>query len=172
MSDQFNSAELAGGNAVGVNGKIRGFNADVEARLADVLLSVGKWVEKEAGALMGHIKLAVTNGTQTVTMNLTDLSEGVLYHGKVRPSPDVDFTFMAAVLDVDGHELEHKVYHALEDSGINMHLENHHHHHDGECSCGHDHHHHHHEHDHDHHHDHHEHDHHHGSDCKCGCHHH
>ena len=165
---EFNSAEMAGGKSIGLNGVIRGFNADVEARLADVLMQVGRWVERESGALMGHIKMAVSNADQTMTMNLTDLDEGVLFHGKVRPSKEVQFSFMAAVLDVDDHELEHITLHAFEDSGIMMDIhehsashEHHHHHHEhGEdCTCGcHDH-----DHDHEHHHEH-------GEDCKCGCH--
>ena len=156
---EFNSAEMAGGKSIGLNGEIRGFNADVEARLADVLMQVGRWVERESGALMGHIKMAVSNGDQTLTMNLTDLDEGVLFHGKVRPSKEVQFSFMAAVLDVDDHELEHRTLHAFEDSGIMMDIHehsashhHHHHHHDGEeCHC-------------------HDHDHEHGEDCDCGCH--
>ncbi|MBQ3735988.1 MAG: hydrogenase nickel incorporation protein HypA [Candidatus Methanomethylophilaceae archaeon] len=165
---EFNSAELANGKSIGLNGEIRGFNADVEARLADVLMQVGRWVERESGALMGHIKMAVTNGDQTVTMNLTDIDEGVLFHGKVRPSQTVQFSFMAAVLDVDDHELEHRTLHAFEDSGIMMDIHehsssHHHHHHDHgpDCTCG--------CHDHDHDHEHH-HDHEHGPDCTCGCH--
>ena len=159
---EFNSAELAGGKSIGLNGNIRGYNADVEARLADVLMQVGRWVERESGMLMGHIKLAASNGEETVTMNLTDLEEGVLFHGKLRPSKDVQFSFMAAVLDVDDHELEHITLHAFENSGINMtineHSGSHHHHHHehGEdCTCG--------CHDHDHEHEH-------GEDCTCGCH--
>ena len=154
---EFNSAEEAGGKSIGLSGKIRGYNADVEARLADVLMQVGRWVERESGALMGHIKMAVTNGEQTLTMNLTDMAEGVLYHGKIRPSKSVDFSFMAAVLDVDDHELEHRTLHAFEDSGVMMDIDgksssHHHHHHDGEeCHC-------------------HDHDHEHGEHCNCGCH--
>ena len=182
---EYNSAEEAGGKSIGLSGEIRGFNADVEARLADVLMQVGRWVERESGALMGHIKMAVSNGEQTLTMNLTDLDEGVLFHGKVRPSKIVDFSFMAAVLDVDDHELEHRTLHAFEDSGVMIDIhghssshEHHHHHDHGEgCTCGchdhdHEHEHHHHDgeechcHDHDHEHHHHEH----GEDCDCGCH--
>ena len=142
----------------------------MEARLAHVLMDVGRWVEREAGALMGHIKTAVSSDSATVTLNLTDLREGVLFHGRVRPSKSVRFSFMAAVLDVDEDRLRHTVLHALDDSGINMVLEGgvtpHHHHHDHGCDCGHDHHH---DHSHDHHHDcgcgH---DHHHDHDCGCG----
>ncbi len=161
---EFNSAEEAGGIAVGINGEINGFNADVEARLANALTDVGRWVEREAGALMGHIKMAVTSDDSTVTMNLTDLREGVMFRGKVRPCRRADFSFMAAVLDVEEDRLRHTVIHALEDSGVNMVLEGgvtpHHHHHDHDCGCGH-------HHDHDHH----DHDHHHDGECSCGHHH-
>ncbi len=168
----FNSAQEAGGIAVGINGTISGFNADVEARLANVLMEVGRWVEREAGALMGHIKMAVTSDSSTVTMNLTDLREGVMFHGRVRPCRHSDFSFMAAVLDVEEERLRHTILHALEDSGVNMVLEGGvkpHHHHDHDCGCGHDHHHHDHHGEgcgcgHDHHHEHHHHDH----DCGCG----
>lgn len=140
---EFNSAEMAGGKAIGLNGEIRGYNADVEARLANILMDVGRWVENESGALMGHIKMAVSTDEQTLTMNLTDMVEGVLYHGKVRPSKLVEFSFMAAVLDVDEDRLEHVTLHAFEDSGVNVTIDGHSHSH--------------------HHHDH-------GEDCKCGCH--
>ena len=179
--DEFDSAEMAGGQAVGFNGEMHGFNADAEARLADALMDVGRWVEKEAGALMGHIKMAVVSDDGSVTMSLTDLKEGVMYHGRLRPCRNAEFSFMAAVLDVDGDELAHIAMHALEDSGVDMHIEGHsrhHHHHDGECSYGH-----HHEHGEKcscgHHHEHHHHDdecscghHHHDDDCGCGHHHH
>lgn len=180
---EFNSAEMAGGKAIGLEGEIRGYNADVEARLANILVDVARWVDRESGALMGHIKMAVTNDDQTVTMNITDLDEGVLFHGKVRPSKVVKFSFMAAVLDVDEHQLEHKALHAFDDSGIMVEIHghsraNHDHEHGEGCTCGcHDHHHHHEHgeectcgcHDHDHEHEHHHH-HEHGEDCKCGCH--
>ncbi len=178
MSEEFNSAELANGQAVGINGTINGYNADVETRMAHVLEDVGRWVEDRSGVLMGHIKAAVTDGKNTVTMNLTDLQEGVMFHGILRPCRKAEFSFMAAVLDVDKHQLEHKVLHSLEDSGINMELEEHHHHHEHghDCKCGcHDHKHEHHDHDcgcgHHHHHDE-EHHHKHGHDCECGHHHH
>ena len=144
MSEEFDSEEMAGGEAIGINGEIHGFNADVEARLADALMDIGRWTAREAGELMGHIKLAITADGDTVTLNLTDLTEGVLYHGKVRPCRLADFSFMAAVLDVDKDKLKHAVFHALEDSGVNLTMEGHsqmHHHHHGEnCGC-HDHHH-------------------------------
>ena len=161
------SLEEAGGCASGLCGTINGYNADAEARFSKALLQVGKWVESEAGAMLGHIKAAITLDDGTgITLNLTDLSNGVEKHGDLSPQEKVNFTFMCAVLDVDQHELEHVMYHALDDTGLDYELEEHehchchdhhhehghHHHHDDECHC----------HDHDHHH-------HHG-ECKCcGC---
>lgn len=144
MTENFDSAEMAGGQAVGMNGEIHGFNADAEARLADALMDIGRWVERQAGALMGHIKMAIVSEDGSVTMNLTDLQEGVMYHGRLRPCRNAEFSFMAAVLDVDRDGLSHAALHALEDSGVNMRIDGHsqmHHRHDGECSCGHHHHH-------------------------------
>ena len=92
----FNSAQEAGGIAVGINGTISGFNADVEARLAHVLTDVGRWVEREAGALMGHIKMAVTSDKSTVTMFLMN---GFQLHGVVK-----SFDGFTVVLDSDGKQ--------------------------------------------------------------------
>ena len=188
MSGEKTSFEEANGCAAGVSGRIGCWNADAEARLTGAMIEVGKWVEKESGALLGHIKAAVTLDDGTgVTYNLTDMSNGVEKHGNLDPQEKVNFTFMSAVLDVDEHELQHRMYHAVDDSGlfyeIDEHVEchchdhehDHHHDHDGECCCGHDH-----EHEHHHHHDgeechchDHEHEHHHDDDgCECGHHHH
>ena len=168
-----NSEELAGGVGVGFTGHIHGFNADAEARLDSMMMQVGRWVEKEAGYLMGHIKMSVTVDGKGITLNLTDLSIGVEHHDRLRPSKEAEFNFMAAVVDVDEGELEHAMVHAMEDCGVYFHIDEH------ECACGHDHHdndHHDHDHhDHDHHdHDHHDHEHHHhdhGDGCHCHEHH-
>ena len=165
-----NSEELAGGVGVGFSGHIHGFNADVEARLDSMMMQVGRWVEKEAGYMMGHIKMSVTVDGKGITLNLTDLGIGVEHHDRLKPSREADFNFMAAVVDVDEGELEHAMMHAMDDSGIYFHVDEH------ECACGHDHsHEHHHDHEgccHDHHHDHdHEH-HHHDGECHCHDHHH
>ena len=162
-----NSEELAGGVGVGFTGHIHGFNADAEARLDAMMIQVGRWVEKEAGYLMGHIKMSVTVDGKGITLNLTDLSIGVEHHNRLRPSKEADFNFMAAVTDVSEGDLEHAMVHAMEDSGVYFHIDEH------ECACGHDHshehgghEHHHHDHDHDHHH------HEHGEGCHCHEHHH
>lgn len=148
------SIEEAGGVAVGLTGHIHGYNADVEARIAKAMMSTGKWVEKESGTLLGHIKAAIyTKDGKGVTLNLTDMESGVEHHGMMDPQEVVDFSFMSAVLDVDSHELEHIMMDALEDSGIDYHLDGgHHHEHDHEH--GHHGNHHDHSHGHDHHHDH------------------
>ena len=150
-----NSEELAGGVGVGFTGHIHGFNADAEARLDAMMMQVGKWVEKEAGFLMGHIKMSVTVDGKGITLNLTDLKTGVEHHNSLKPSKQADFNFMAAVTDVKEGDLEHAMMHAMEDSGVYFDVDEH------ECACGHDHHHEHHDHDHEHHH------HEHGEECHC-----
>ena len=181
------SIEEAGGCAVGLTGKINCFNADAEARFAKALMSIGEWVQQESGCLLGHIKAAITlDDGSGITLNLTDLENGVEHHGTLEPQEKVNFTFMCAVLDVDEGELRHRMYHAIDDSGLDYELDehvechchdhDHHHdhdhdhehghHHDGEeCHC-HDHEHHHHDHDHDHD-DGHGHEHHHDGECHC-----
>ncbi len=169
------SIEQAGGCAAGLSGKLTCWNADAEARFTKILMEIGKWVEAESGAMLGHIKAAITLDDGTgITLNLTDLSNGVEKHGNLDPQEKVNFTFMCAVLDVDEHELKHRMFHAIEDSGLDYELnehvechchdhEHHHHHHDDdeECHC--------HCHDHDHEHGH-EHHHHHDDDDDGECH--
>lgn len=150
--------EDTGGCAVGLTGKINCWNADSEARFVKAMLDLGKWVEKESGALLGHIKAAITlEDGSGITFNLTDLSNGVEKHGNLEPQEKVTFAFMSAVLDIDEHELKHRMFHAIDDSGIDYELDEH-----VECHC----------HDHDHHHHHHHED---GEECddpECECHHH
>ncbi len=180
------SLEMAGGCAVGFTGTINGYNADAEARFANALLSVGKWVVAESGCLLGHIKAAIVKEDGSgITLNLTDLENGVEHHGTLGPQESVKFSFMTAVVDVDEHELKHAMWHAMEDTGLDYkldepvcHCHDHdHHHHDEECGCGHDHGHEHHHHDeeeacgcgcgHDHGHEHHHHHHDECDDCDC-----
>ncbi len=162
------SLDDASGCAVGLQGSIVGWNADAEARMANALLTVGKWVAQESGCLLGHIKAAVVdeNGAG-VTLNLTDLDNGVEHHGTLEPMEKVRFAFMCAVVDVDEHELRHRMFHAIDDTGLDYELDEHvechchdhdhehehghEHHHDGECHC------------HDHEHEHHHHD----GECHC-----
>ena len=160
------SLEQAGGCAVGLTGTITGFNADAEARMAKALMDVGKWVTETSGCLLGHIKAAVvTDEGNGITLNLTDVENGVEHHGTLDPQEKVRFNFMCAVVDVDEGELRHRMFHAIDDTGLDYELDEHvechchdhdheHHHHDGECHC----------HDHDHEHGH---EHHHDGECHC-----
>lgn len=159
MTEDQSSIEEAGGVAVGFAGFITNYNADAQARLANALLDVGKWVEKEAGVLLGHIKCSVflEDGTG-VTLNLISIEEGVEVHGTIEPSERVGFNILCAVLDVDKAALDHEVHHALDDSFLDIELTSH------KCHCDN---HAHHDHDHKHEHDNGHHDH----DCGCkGCH--
>lgn len=164
------SLEVAGGCAEGLQGTITGWNADAEARMSKALMTIGQWVTKESGCLLGHIKAAIVdeNGNG-ITLNLTDIENGVECHGELEPMEKVRFAFMCAVLDVDEHELRHRMFHAIDDTGLDYELDEH-----VECHC-HDH-----DHEHHHHHDHedgccghdHGHEHHHEHGCGCGHHHH
>ncbi len=102
-------------------------------------MKVGQWVTEESGCLLGHIKAAIVKEDESgITLNLTDVKNGVEHHGTLEPQEKVSFTFMCAVLDVDEHELQHRMYHAIDDTGLDYKLEEH-----MECHC----------HDHEHHHD-------------------
>ncbi len=171
------SIEEAGGSVVGFMGHIHGFNSDVVARMSKAMIRTGEYVEKESGSpLLGHIKMAIYKDDGSgITLNLTNMKNGVEQHGTLDPCEAINFSFMAAVLDVDQHELEHEMLHFLEDTGADYHLEpSHHHDHDHDHEHGHEH-----PHDHDHHHDHghehhdhdhgHSHDHHHEHGPSCGC---
>lgn len=136
------SLEVAGGCAEGLQGTITGWNADAEARMSKALMTIGQWVTKESGCLLGHIKAAIVdeNGNG-ITLNLTDIENGVECHGVLEPMEKVRFAFMCAVLDVDEHELRHRMFHAIDDTGLDYELDEH-----VECHC--------HDHDHEHHHHH------------------
>lgn len=157
--------EMAGGVAVGIQGTITNWNAGAQDAMVGALMRIGYYVTKESSILLGHIKAAIYDEAtgQGVTLNLIDLDNGVERHGELAPLPKARFAFMCAVLDVDEHELEHQMFHAVDDSGLTYELEE-----PVECHC-HDH-----EHGHEHHHDdgeEHEHHHHHehGDSCGCGC---
>ena len=163
-----NSMDYAGGVAVGAEGFITNFNADAQARISNALMEIAKWVDEESGAFLGHVKCGIyLEDGSGVTLNLTNLDNGVEVHGTLEPTEKVGFSILCAVLDVDKHELEHTLMHALEDTFLDIELIRGGHHHEGDkhcnhgddCKCG----------GHGHKHD----DHcNHGDDCKCGGHHH
>ena len=174
--DVKSSMEEAGGVAVGFTGTITGFNAGAQARMVDALTEIGKWVSEKSGTLLGHIKCTMyLEDGQGVTLNLTDMDNGVEIHGALEPAEKVKFNLMCAVLDVDAAALDHEMHHVLDETLLDIELEhhdclcgNHSHAHDhahDHCGCGHDHKEHEHEHGdccHDHGHKEHGHDH-------CGC---
>lgn len=174
--DVKSSMEEAGGVAVGFTGTITGFNAGAQARMVDALTEIGKWVSEKSGTLLGHIKCTMyLEDGQGVTLNLTDMDNGVEIHGNLEPAEKVKFNLMCAVLDVDAAALDHEMHHVLDETLLDIELEhhdclcgNHSHAHDhahDHCGCGHDHKEHKHEHGeccHDHSHKEHSHDH-------CGC---
>ena len=146
MTGEQSSIEEAGGVAVGFAGCITNYNADSQAKLANVLMDVGRWVEKETGVLLGHIKCSVfLEDDSGVTLNLTNIDEGVTIRGTIEPSERVGFNMLCAVLDVDKAALEHEVHHALDDSFLDIeltshdcHCDNHEHHehtHGPDCGC-------------------------------------
>ncbi len=134
-----NSMDYAGGVAVGVTGYITNFNADAQARISGALMEIGKWIDEESGAFLGHVKCGIylENG-DGVTLNLTNLENGVEVHGILEPAEKVGFSILCAVLDVDKHELEHMLLHALEDTFLDIELTkgSHSHKHDDHCGCG------------------------------------
>ena len=87
------SLEEAGGVATGFTGTVENWNADAEARMADVLMAVGKYVQGESGCLLGHIKAAVyLEDGSGITLNLIDMDNGVEHHGTLARSDLVRHT--------------------------------------------------------------------------------
>lgn len=125
-----NSMEEAGGIAVGFTGYITGFNADAQARMIDALSEIGKWVQEKSGMLLGHIKCAIyLEDGSGVTLNLTNMKNGVEIHGALEPAEKVGFSILCAVLDVKKDELSHVIHHALDDTLLDIELINH------DCHC-------------------------------------
>lgn len=135
-----NSMEEAGGIGVGFTGYITGFNSDAQARMVNALNEIGKWVDEKSGMFLGHIKCAIflEDGTG-VTLNLTNLENGIDIHGTLEPTEKVGFNILCAVLDVDKAELEHAVHHILEDTFLDIELIEHDGHHDHHEHNGHSH---------------------------------
>ena len=78
-----------------------------------------------------------------------DMDNGVEHHGTLARCDSVRFNFMCAVLDVEEMELQHRMIHAIDDSGMDYHIDKEslkHHHHDHDHEHGHE--------DHEHHHHH------------------
>lgn len=135
------SMDYAGGVAVGAKGHITNFNADAQARMINALMEIGKWIDEESGTFLGHIKCGIylEDGTG-VTLNLTSIDNGVEIHGVLEPTEKVGFSILCAALDVDKHELDHTMMHALEDTFLDIEITEggHSHDHDHSCDCDHE----------------------------------
>lgn len=133
----YNSMEDAGGVAVGITGSFPAFDKRGEDRLAEVLLETGRFVKARAGYLLGHIKASVTDESGGgVTLNLTNLDNGVERHGGLASAGGARFNFMCAVLDVDQDDLLEKMTDGIERSGLMPEIDpvhRHHNHRGGGC---------------------------------------
>lgn len=146
-----NSMDYTDGVTVKIKGYITNFNADAQARLSNALVEIAKWVNEESGRFTGYIKCGIyLEDGAGVTLDLTNLENGVEIQGVLEPTEKVGFKIVFAIPKIDKHELEHEIMHALEDSFLDIELTEggHSHSHDNDCcGCGghhHKHHHHHH----------------------------
>jgi hypothetical protein len=109
-----NSAEEAGGTAFGISGSVSAMDTAVLEQLVEILMEIGKWVERTSGTFLGHVKMAISSENGDMTINLTDLKRGADHHGAIVLPADVNIRLMAAVLDVDHDELAVTAEKALE----------------------------------------------------------
>ena len=100
-----NSAEEAGGTAFGISGSVQAMDVFLLEQLAEILMEIGKWVRTSSGTFLGHVKMAIISENGDMTLNLTDLKQGVDHHGAIALPADVNIRLMAAVLDVRHDEL-------------------------------------------------------------------
>ena len=116
MSDNTES----GGTAHGLNAFHPAMSASVLRDLDSVMTEVAEWIKDTAGCFLGHVKMAVTEGNRTMTLNLTDLGTGVEHHGSLADDVRVEIRFMAAVVDVDHGELAERMRNALTSKGFKL----------------------------------------------------
>ena len=100
------SVSTAEGTAFGLNAFAETTSPETIDSLYSVMTAVALWVKKSSGFFLGHVKMAVITGEfGAATLNLTDLKDGVEFHGCMVFPLRADIQFMAAVLDVDRREL-------------------------------------------------------------------
>ncbi|MCL1904696.1 MAG: hypothetical protein FWG19_01050 [Methanomassiliicoccaceae archaeon] len=116
MSD----AEDSGGTAHGLNAYAESMNPSVISSLDRAMIATAEWIERTAGCFLGHVKVAVSAGNRTMTLNLTDLGTGVEHHGSLDDGVRAEIRFMAAVLDVDHDELAEVMKKALVSNGLKI----------------------------------------------------
>jgi len=110
----------SGGTAHGLNAYADSADDDTVKALSKAMITVAEWIRSEAGTFLGHVKMAVTTGSRTTTLNLTDLRTGVEQHGTLVKGERVNIRFMAAVLDVDRKELEKVMNKAVKANGFKI----------------------------------------------------
>ena len=113
-------AEGSGGTAYGLNAVADSADDDMLASLGRVMTEVAEWIGASAGCFLGHVKMAVATGGDTVTLSLTSMDVGVERHGKMTPNIPAEIRFMAAVVDVDGKELAEKMRDAMLAGGFKI----------------------------------------------------
>jgi hypothetical protein len=113
-------SDKSGGIAHGLNAYIDRTDGSTADSLGKAMTEVAEWIRSSAGCFLGHVKMAVTTGTGTVTLNLTDLGTGVEHHGSIPDGVRADIRFMAAVLDADRNELAERMNNALLSNGFKM----------------------------------------------------
>ena len=113
------STESSEGTAFGLNAFIEVTSPSTINLLYDVMIAVAQWVKKSSGIFLGHVKMSIITGEfGAATLNLTDLKDGVEFHGSMVFPLRADIQFMAAVLDVDREELSKVMETTLISNGI------------------------------------------------------
>ncbi|MCL2143541.1 MAG: hypothetical protein FWH44_04715 [Methanomassiliicoccaceae archaeon] len=111
---------IPGGTAHGLNAYADTTDADTVPSLDRAMIATAEWITSSAGTFLGHVKMAVSAGSRTMTLNLTDLGTGVEHHGSLEDGVRADIRFMAAVLDVDHGELAEVMKEALASNGFKV----------------------------------------------------
>ncbi|MCL2143786.1 MAG: hypothetical protein FWH44_05990 [Methanomassiliicoccaceae archaeon] len=113
-------AEGSGGTAYGLNATADNADEEMIISLGRVMTAVAEWIGASAGCFLGHVKMAVSTGNDTVTLSLTSMDVGVERHGKMTANVPADIKFMAAVVDVDGKQLAEKMRDAMLANGFKV----------------------------------------------------
>jgi hypothetical protein len=110
----------SGGTAHGLNAYADVTDGTTIPALDRTMITVAEWIASSAGTFLGHVKMAVTTGPRTMTLNLTDLGTGVEHHGALVNGERTEIRFMAAVLDVDHDELAERMKETLISNGFKI----------------------------------------------------
>jgi len=112
--------EESGGTAHGLNAYAESMSSSVVTSLDRAMIETAEWIRRTAGCFLGHVKMAVSAGDRTMTLNLTDLGTGVEHHGSLDDGVRAEIRFMSAVLDVDHDELAEVMKKALISNGLKI----------------------------------------------------